>query len=112
MGATILLACSLPIAFYFQLESWQRLLFKFYCNAFLMSWNAKITHHSPKPHIDKPHLFVANHTSIIDYILLSADGYPHATIAQRHGGILGFLLDQMVKINESVVFERKEKGDR
>jgi hypothetical protein len=31
----------------------------------------------------------ANHTSYLDYILLSAHKYPHAVVMAKHTGVLG-----------------------
>ncbi|TPX35569.1 hypothetical protein SmJEL517_g02086 [Synchytrium microbalum] len=102
----------LPVVLYFENEEWQRSLFMFYTNAFLRSFGAQITYHGEKPKLDKPHIFVANHTSLIDYIVLSANGFPHAVIAQSHGGVLGFFLKSVLALNGSLIFDRAAKNDR
>ncbi|KAJ2994037.1 hypothetical protein HDV02_001890 [Globomyces sp. JEL0801] len=91
LGATSAFFTLLPVVLYLKNEKWRRLLFRFYCKAFLRSWGSRIKRHGSKPIVKEPHIFVANHTSFIDYLILSADAYPHATVAQRHGGLIGLL---------------------
>lgn len=67
---------------------------------------------SDKPAPEEPHLFVANHTSFIDWILLSAHGLPHATLAQIHGGLFGVLQRYVLSLNGSLFFNRNESKDR
>jgi glycerol-3-phosphate O-acyltransferase 3/4 len=71
-----------------------------------------VKYYSPKPKLSKPHLFVSNHTSVIDYIILSAHDFPHATVAQTHGGLIGIFEHSVLKLNGSLMFNRNEKGDR
>jgi 1-acyl-sn-glycerol-3-phosphate acyltransferase len=110
--ASIVFFVSLPIALQFRNESFQKWLFSFYCRAFLASWGGKIRRHGRKPTLSKPHIFVSNHTSVIDYVILSSHGTPHATVAQKHSGMLGFFLGTVLTLNGSVLFNRNEKKDR
>ncbi|KNC96458.1 uncharacterized protein SPPG_08051 [Spizellomyces punctatus DAOM BR117] len=89
-----------------------RWLFKFYCKAFLLSWGSRIRYHGKKPQVSEPHIFVANHTSVIDYLVLSAHDFPHATVAQKHGGVIGYFEDKVLTLNGSLMFNRNEKNDR
>ncbi|KAJ3314622.1 hypothetical protein HDU76_002375, partial [Blyttiomyces sp. JEL0837] len=89
-----------------------RWLFKFYCGAFLRSWGSQIRYHGKKPKLNVPHLFVSNHTSVIDYIVLSAHDFPHATVAQTHGGLIGMFEHSVLTLNGSLMFNRNEKKDR
>ncbi len=57
-------------------------------------------------------MFVANHTSIIDYAVLSAHGRPHATIAQKHRGFLGLLINTLLSLNGSLAIDRNDKKSR
>ncbi len=70
--------------------------------------------HAPpeKPNPVAPHVFVANHTSWIDYVLLSTWGVPHATVAQSHGGFFGVLQRHALALNGSLFFNRAEAADR
>lgn len=112
LAATVIFFIALPIVLHFKNEEWQRWLFKFYCKAFLMSWGSRIRYHGRKPKVDEPHIFVANHTSVIDYIVLSAHDFPHATVAQKHGGVIGYFEDKVLTLNGSLMFNRNEKNDR
>eukprot|EP00842_Homolaphlyctis_polyrhiza_P006141 jgi/Hompol1/6528/HPOL_003646-RA len=89
-----------------------RTLFQLYCTAYLYSWGGRIKYHGTKPRIDKPHVFVTNHTSVIDYVVLSSHCFPHATVAQTHGGLIGFLEHSVLTLNGSLMFNRSEKNDR
>ena len=83
-----------------------------YCKAFVSSWGGTVKTHGTKPRMSSPHVFVANHTSVIDYIILSADQFPHATVAQTHGGLIGYFEHSVLTLNGSLMFNRSEKNDR
>lgn len=87
-------------------------LFYFYSKALLLSFGAKIRHHGNKKRLKMPHLYVSNHTSFVDYIVLSSYKFPHACISENHGGLFGFLLNMLKKNNGSIGFKRSEKQDR
>ena len=138
--ATLFFFTLLPVVLYFENEEWQvnktpshlpvlstssrcqqvtessiltqRWLFKFYCGAFLRSWGSQIRYHGQKPKLNTPHVFVSNHTSFIDYLVLSAHDFPHATVAQNHGGIIGYFEHSVLTLNGSLMFNRNEKNDR
>ncbi|KAJ3240755.1 1-acylglycerol-3-phosphate O-acyltransferase 6 (lysophosphatidic acid acyltransferase, zeta) [Chytriomyces hyalinus] len=112
LAASLLFFSALPLVVNSGREDWQRWIFKVYCNAFLLSWGSRIKHNSRKPVLDVPHLFVSNHTSVIDYIVLSAHDFPHATIAQTHSGLLGMFEHSVLTLNGSLMFNRNEKNDR
>ena len=110
--ATVLFFIALPLVLHTQDDRWQRWLFQLYCQAFLNSWGSRITYHNEKPILKEPHLFVANHTSVIDYLVLSANVFPHATVAQKHGGVIGYFENSILTLNGSLMFNRNEKSDR
>ncbi|TPX57440.1 hypothetical protein PhCBS80983_g03830 [Powellomyces hirtus] len=112
LSATVFFFMALPVVLRFKSEAWQRWLFRFYCKAFLLSWGSRIRYHGRKPKVDEPHIFVSNHTSVIDYLVLSAHDFPHATVAQKHGGIIGYFEDKVLTLNGSLMFNRSEKNDR
>ncbi|TPX47892.1 hypothetical protein SeLEV6574_g02393 [Synchytrium endobioticum] len=112
LTASVVFFMLLPVVLFFHNEDWQTWLFMFYCNAFLRSFGAQISYHGEKPKLKRPHIFAANHTSLIDYIVLSANDFPHAVIAQSHGGILGFFLKSVLALNGSLIFDRAAKHDR
>ncbi|KAL2917349.1 hypothetical protein HK105_203013 [Polyrhizophydium stewartii] len=110
--ASIIFFICIPIVLQLNDEQWQRWLFNFYCSAFVASWGGRIKYHGQKPRLTVPHIFVANHTSVIDYVILSAHSYPHATVAQKHGGLIGYFEHSVLTLNGSLMFNRNEKKDR
>ncbi|KAJ3021088.1 hypothetical protein HKX48_009261 [Thoreauomyces humboldtii] len=112
LSATCFFFMALPVVLRFKSEEWQRWLFRFYCKAFLLSWGSRVRYHGKKPKLSEPHIFVSNHTSVIDYLVLSAHDFPHATVAQKQGGIIGYFEDSVLTLNGSLMFNRNEKNDR
>ncbi|KAH6593467.1 hypothetical protein BASA61_004304 [Batrachochytrium salamandrivorans] len=112
LAASAIFFVTLPLVLYFNNELWQRRLFKFYCGAFVASWGGRIRYHGKKPRLTEPHIFVSNHTSVIDYVILSAHEFPHATVAQTHGGLIGYFEHSVLTLNGSLMFNRNEKNDR
>jgi glycerol-3-phosphate O-acyltransferase 3/4 len=76
---------------------------------FLLSWSAMIEYHGEPPGNDG--IVIANHTSIIDVIVLLAHS-PFALIGQSHGGFLGWLQSILSKGDGHIWFERAESRDR
>ncbi|KAI9332316.1 hypothetical protein DFJ73DRAFT_63432 [Zopfochytrium polystomum] len=112
LSASVFFFAAMPIVLWMRDESMQRWLFKFYCSAFLRAWGSQINFHGRKPVLAEPHVFVSNHTSVIDYIVLSAHDFPHATVAQTHGGLIGMFEHSVLTLNGSLMFNRNEKKDR
>ncbi|KAJ3183862.1 hypothetical protein HDU87_005978 [Geranomyces variabilis] len=112
LSATVFFFMALPVVLRLKNEEWQRWLFRFYCKAFLLSWGSRIRYHGRKPKVNQPHIFVSNHTSVIDYLVLSAHDFPHATVAQQHAGVIGYFEDKVLTLNGSLMFNRNEKNDR
>lgn len=110
--ATILFLLTLPALFLLRDGRLIAIVFRTYCKAWLFAFSAIIRHHGRKPSPQEPHLFVANHTSFIDYFLLSSRGAPHATVAQVHGGIFGWFQRHALALNGSLFFNRSEHKDR
>lgn len=95
-------------------EEVERKLFTFGCKLWLCSYGAIVRHHGLKPRLpsNHPHLFVANHTSFNDYIVLSSHQYPHGVVAQTHGGLFGVLMRWVLEAYGSLSFNRNEQRDR
>lgn len=67
--------------------------------------------HGVPPVRRKNQIYVANHTSLIDFILLTyLCGV--ATVGQKHGGFVGFMQDKVVSPLKNIWFERFESRDR
>lgn len=74
--------------------------------------NCHIVHKGIKKQIKEPHIYVSNHTSFIDYILLSSYKFSHACIAENHSGLFGFIFKHILSENGSIGFKRSDKQDR
>ena len=55
----------------------ERDLVHLYAACFVISWTGVIKYHGPKPTQRSGHVYVANHTSIIDYIVLTQVREPY-----------------------------------
>lgn len=84
----------------------------FICKLWALSVFAIIRHHGRKPTLSEPHLFVSNHTTFLDYVILSSHAVPHAIVAQSHGGFFGYIQQYILSRMGSLTFERNEKRDR
>ncbi|RVD91856.1 1-acyl-sn-glycerol-3-phosphate acyltransferase [Tubulinosema ratisbonensis] len=86
--------------------------FLFYCKVFVTSFGARIKHFGNKRKLHVPHVFVANHTSFLDYLVLSSHKFAHASVAESHGGLFGFLYKSILTKNGSLLFKRSDRNDR
>jgi len=91
--------------------TWQRALVRFMCQIFVASWTAVVRYHGPKPAPRPGHVWVANHTSMIDYMILCAYT-PFAAIMQLHPGWVGFLQTRALSCLGCLWFNRTEVRDR
>lgn len=73
---------------------------------------ARVKHYGEKRNLDGPHLFVSNHTSFVDFILLSNYGRPHACVSENHGGLFYMFFSLILGRNGSIAFKRCERLDR
>jgi len=75
------------------------------------SWSAVITCHGPKPTASKGRVWVSNHTSMIDWLVLSQIT-PFAVVMQKHPGWLGLVQTFIMSGFGCVYFDRKQSKDR
>lgn len=92
-------------------RSWERGCVKALCQAFVASWTGVVRYHGPRPVPRAGHVWVSNHTSMIDYIILTACS-PFAVIMQLHPGWVGFLQTQVLSCLGCLWFNRTEVTDR
>jgi len=90
---------------------WERTLVQFQCQAFVASWTGVVRYHGPRPVARANHVWVCNHTSMIDYIILTAYS-PFAVIMQLHAGWVRFLQTQVLQCLGCLWFNRTEVKDR
>lgn len=74
---------------------------------FVVSWTGVIKFHGPKPTAAPNRVWVANHTSMIDYIILSSY-FPFAVIMQLHPGWVGWLQRRVLSCLGCLWFKRTE----
>ncbi|CAO3599013.1 unnamed protein product [Absidia cylindrospora] len=87
-------------------------LVKYYCKGILYSLGVYSDYQGIKPNLKEPHVFVANHTSYLDYIVLSAHEYPLAVVMAKHQGALGFLQNNGLNYLNSMTFDRSNPDER
>ncbi|CDH49298.1 1-acyl-sn-glycerol-3-phosphate acyltransferase [Lichtheimia corymbifera JMRC:FSU:9682] len=111
-AATIAFFVSLPVAVGLESNSMVATLVKWYCKGILFSLGTMPRYIGEKPWLSEPHVFVANHTSYLDYIVASAHQYPHAVVMARHKGALGFLQNNGLNFLHSMTFDRANLYER
>ena len=85
----------------------EQALVRFLAGMFVASWTGVIRFHGPRPTPGAGKVWVANHTSMIDYIIL-ASYRPFAVIMQLHPGWVGFLQTQVLDSLGCVYFNRTQ----
>ncbi|EFC37870.1 predicted protein [Naegleria gruberi] len=84
---------------------------QYYSAIWIHSMSGVIKIHGIPPVRRKNQIYVSNHTSLIDFILLTyLCGV--ATVGQKHGGFVGFMQDRVVSPLKNIWFERFESRDR
>ncbi|KAI8977574.1 hypothetical protein BDF20DRAFT_913890 [Mycotypha africana] len=111
-ASTMAFFMTLPIGVTLKSKRIVSLCVKLYCKGFLLSLGARVKYIGKKPKLHEPHVFVANHTSYVDYIVLSAHQYPHGVVMAKHGGALGFLQNNGLNYLNSMTFDRANMTER
>lgn len=86
--------------------------FTLFFRMFVFVFNCHIKHYGNKHRLEVPHVYVSNHTSFIDFMILSSYRFCHACISESHGGLFGFVFNTILSRNGSIAFKRSEKQDR
>jgi len=89
----------------------ERVLVEFICSVFVASWTGVIKYHGPRPSVRPRQVFVANHTSMIDFIILE-QMTAFAVIMQKHPGWVGLLQSTILESLGCIWFNRTEAKDR
>jgi glycerol-3-phosphate O-acyltransferase 3/4 len=92
-------------------QSVQRKLIRFLCGVFVFSWTGVIRYHGRLPRKAPNQIYVANHTSMIDVIVLSQMN-TFSLVGQKHPGWIGFMQTHVLGIIGTVWFQRGEADDR
>ncbi|XP_038888699.1 glycerol-3-phosphate acyltransferase 9 [Benincasa hispida] len=89
----------------------ERFLVELICSFFVASWTGVVKYHGPRPSIRPKQVFVANHTSMIDFIVLE-QMTAFAVIMQKHPGWVGLLQSTILESIGCIWFNRTELKDR
>lgn len=92
----------------------QQKLVQMICSVFVISWSGVIRFHRQRPEPlpgKTPGVFVANHSSMIDFIILQAS-HCYAVVGQKHGGWVGWCQDHILGCLDCVWFDRGETKNR
>ncbi|EME26369.1 Glycerol-3-phosphate acyltransferase 4 [Galdieria sulphuraria] len=92
-------------------SSFEQRLLRFLASVFLASWSGVVRFHGRRPERKANQIYVANHTSLIDIIVLYKD-YTFSIIGQRHGGFAGILQDLLMRVQNHIWFDREVGRDR
>lgn len=88
------------------------LVFFMYMKLFAFGLGIRARHIGKKLKSKEPHIFVSNHTSFLDFVVLSSYKFHHAVISESHGGAFGFLFKFIISKNGSFCFRRSDKSDK
>lgn len=83
-------------------------------SCFVLTWSGVIRYHGRIPKASSKstnYVFVANHTSLIDVIILQQVKC-FSLVGQKHKGVVGFLQDRVLNSLECIWFDRGEMRDR
>ncbi|OAE20071.1 hypothetical protein AXG93_2584s1550 [Marchantia polymorpha subsp. ruderalis] len=80
-------------------------------SVFVASWTGVVRYHGPRPSRRAKQIFVANHTSMIDFIILE-QMTAFAVIMQKHPGWVGLLQTTVLESLGCIWFDRTESKDR
>ncbi|KAG8042969.1 hypothetical protein GUJ93_ZPchr2171g28984, partial [Zizania palustris] len=89
----------------------ERWLVEMMCSVFVASWTGVIKYHGPRPSTRPRQVFVANHTSMIDFIILE-QMTAFAVIMQKHPGWVGFIQKTILESVGCIWFNCNDLKDR
>eukprot|EP00003_Mantamonas_plastica_P006413 TRINITY_DN1520_c0_g2_i4.p1 TRINITY_DN1520_c0_g2~~TRINITY_DN1520_c0_g2_i4.p1 ORF type:complete len:388 (+),score=90.74 TRINITY_DN1520_c0_g2_i4:146-1309(+) len=93
-------------------EGWQRFCIKMLATSFVVSWSGVIQYHGTVARRRPNQVFVANHTSLIDVIILFSANAFAVVGQQHHKGVVAFFQNKLLKCLGCLWFERYETRDR
>ncbi|XP_059647402.1 glycerol-3-phosphate acyltransferase 9 [Cornus florida] len=116
IGWIIFLSSFIPVHFLLKghdklRKKLERCLVELICSFFVASWTGVVKYHGPRPSMRPKQVFVANHTSMIDFIILE-QMTAFAVIMQKHPGWVGLLQSTILESVGCIWFHRSEAKDR
>ena len=88
-----------------------RRLLQFWCSVFIMSWSGVVQYHGEVPKRAANQIYVSNHTSMIDIIVLIQTAC-FAIVGQQHGGWVGWVQQHVLGPLGGLWFNRTQANDR
>ena len=90
---------------------WERWNIRFFCKAFVLSWTGVIRYHGTIAQHRPNQIYVANHTSLIDIVMLMQQ-HTYSLVGQRQQGFVGFMQRNVLNCLNNCFFDRAEADDR
>ena len=90
---------------------WERWNIRFFCSAFVLSWTGVIRYHGTIPAHKPNQIYVANHTSLVDMVILS-QMHTFSLVGQKQAGFVGFMQRHVIACLHNCFFDRGEADDR
>eukprot|EP00455_Lapot_gusevi_P026456 TRINITY_DN2790_c0_g1_i5.p1 TRINITY_DN2790_c0_g1~~TRINITY_DN2790_c0_g1_i5.p1 ORF type:complete len:427 (+),score=161.31 TRINITY_DN2790_c0_g1_i5:32-1282(+) len=90
---------------------WQRQIIRWICGVFVLSWTGVIKYHGVIPARKPNQIYVANHTSMIDLIVLEQMN-TFAAVGQKHKGWIAAVQDYVLGCLGCVWFDRASLSNR
>lgn len=91
--------------------NYERALIRLLCSVFAFSWTAVIKYHGTLPKHVPNRIYVANHTSLIDMVVLS-QMHTFSLVGQKQKGFVGFFQNHVLSCLSNCWFDRAESNDR
>eukprot|EP01155_Anaeramoeba_flamelloides_P050136 Anaeramoba_flamelloidesc41869_g1_i1.p1 GENE.c41869_g1_i1~~c41869_g1_i1.p1 ORF type:complete len:485 (-),score=83.49 c41869_g1_i1:14-1444(-) len=88
-----------------------KLAFKIFTEGCVLSWHASVAYHGNVPKNFRNTVIVANHTTMIDAVLMMRRQLV-SIVGQHHGGLAGLVQDTILSPLEPIWFERGAQKDR
>jgi glycerol-3-phosphate O-acyltransferase 3/4 len=82
-----------------------------FSKALLLAFGAVVTYHGVRPRSRGGRVYVANHTTMMDFVLLLGL-HPFSVVAQLHSGIVGWFQLNVFSCLQCLWFDRKNANDR
>ncbi|KAL0376268.1 UNVERIFIED_CONTAM: Glycerol-3-phosphate acyltransferase 9 [Sesamum calycinum] len=117
IGWIIFLSCYFPVHFLLKghdklRKRLERGLVELICSFFVASWTGVVKYHGPWPCMRPKQVFVANHTSMIDFIVLEQMTAFCSDYACQASWVVGLLQSTILESLGCIWFNRSESKDR
>jgi len=114
LGGLWLFAVMIAASYCFRKERAQEIkltAIKVMANAFLFSWCAVVIEEGTRPARKPGQIYVSNHSTVIDIVLLLKN-QPLSLTGQKQSGLIGFFQNYVLDVMENMWFDRLASKDR